>query len=194
MRANRICSLILLCLVGQFMILSACSSGGFLDRTVRFNETVTMTTLDGRETTIKQNEDTKIPNSPVKIEAPGNVSLLIVPVTNNTGTLDVKMRRLDGWAGPELGRQVNQKLNLVLEKVVEAQKALAQKRGREALSIIESLQKDNAELTYLNFLKASAFVLIGDRSAAINSLETALAAFPDNPSGRALLRSLKGGS
>ncbi len=172
--------------------LGACSTGGFMKRTVRFTEPITMTTLDGRESTIKPNEDSRIPNAPVKIESPGNVSLLLVPVADSAGTMEIRMRRLEGWPGPELGRMVNQKLNTVMEKVVEAQKALAQKRGREALSIIEALQKDSSELTYLNFLKASAYVLIGDRNSAVIALESALAAFPDNDSGRALLRSLKG--
>lgn len=182
----------ILCLA--LIALSACSStGGYLNKSARFAEPVTLVTLDGQETSVKANEDTKIPNKPVKIESPGYVSLLLIPTSNDSGTMEVKMRRLEGWSGSEVGRQVNQKLNLVLEKVVEAQRALAGKKGREALSIIEALQQENSELTYLDFLKASAYVLIGDRNAASRTLESALAAFPDNPSGKALQRSLNGG-
>lgn len=171
---------------------TGCASLGLSEKKMKFAEAVTLVNLDGRETSIPAGQTTEIPSEPVKIEAPGMVSLLVVPLDSNTSNVDIKMRKLEGWSGPDMGRQVNIRLNQILEKVVEAQKALGSKRGREALSIIESIQKDSPELTFLNFLKASAHVLNGDRSAAIASLEVALATFPDNASGKALLKSLKG--
>ncbi len=173
-------------------VLTGCASLGLSGKKLKFSEPVTLVSLDGRETSVPAGELIELPGEPVKFEAPGAVSLLVVPLNSNTSSIDVKMRKLEGWSGPELGRQVNQKLNTVLERVVEAQKALGSKRGRDALNIIENIQKDSPELTYLNFLKASAHVLNGDRNSAISALETALASFPGNASGEALLKSLKG--
>jgi|GEM_PF-4856325 len=175
-------------------LLGACASSGLSDsRTLRFQNPVTLSGSDGRETSYKAGESVPMPREPVRIEAPGQVSLLVVPLEGGSGVSEIKMRRLDSWGGPELKRAVNIQLNKVLERVVEAQRALSRRSGREALEILQDLESSHPELTYLNFLKASAYVLQGERESARRAVEAGLVAFPDNPSGLALLKSLSGG-
>ncbi|MEO6459411.1 MAG: hypothetical protein ABIO95_03080, partial [Bdellovibrionota bacterium] len=76
------------------------------------------------------------------------------------------MRRLETWSGSEMGRELNQRLNKVTGRVVEIQRALAKRSGRDALRMIEELESSYPELTYLNFLKASSYVLNGERDKA----------------------------
>ncbi len=175
------------------MLLGGCASMGNDTRTLRFKDAVTLTASDGRETAYKAEESVPMPQDPVQIEAPGKVSLLVVPLGTGSGVSEIKMRRVDTWAGPELNRAVNQQLNKVLERVVEAQRALSRRSGGEALRILQELETSNPGLSYLNFLKASAYVLQGERDQARRAVEQGLAAFPDNPSGLALLKSLGGG-
>jgi hypothetical protein len=169
---------------------TACASLGSDTRSLKFKDAVTVTTAEGRETDYKAGESISVPSEPVQVEAPGQVSVLIVPAGLGSGVTEIKMRRLETWSGPELGREINQRLNKVTGRVVEIQRALAQRSGREALRLIEELQANYPELSYLNFLKASAFVLMGERARARTAVEAGLVDFPEDVSGKALLRSL----
>jgi hypothetical protein len=131
-------------------------------------------------------------SQPLFVESPGNIGVLVVPAQASSGAIDVRLRRSDAWRGADFTREVNQRLNTVLDRIFAIQKSLGSRQGQEALRQIEALQAQYPELSYLDFLKASAFVLTGDRDRARAAVETALASFPDNASGRALLRSLGG--
>jgi hypothetical protein len=176
----------LLCLAS----LAACASFMSDSRTLKFKDNVTVTTIEGRETQYKAGEVIPMPREPVQVEAPGQVGVIIVPASGGAGVTELKMRRIDSWSGPELNREVNQRLNRVLERVVEAQKFLSKRQGSDALRVISELQGSMPELSYLEFLKASAHVVNGDREKARAAVEAGLSSFPDNASGRALARSL----
>jgi hypothetical protein len=180
--------------LGLTLLITGCATMGNDTRTLRFRDAVTVTGADGRETAYKAGESIPMPSDPVQIESPGQVSMLVVPLAPRAGVSEIKMRKTEGWAGTEFNREVNLRLNRTVERVVEAQRALANRQGREALRIVEDLQNSYPELTYLDFLKASAYVLLGDREKARAAVESGLAAFPDNAAGRRLAASLSGGA
>ena len=176
------------------LLLSACASTNPFgeSRRLKFKNDVTVTSADGKESQHKSGDEIPFSNTPVFVESPGNVGLLVVPAQASSGSIDVRLRRADSWRGSDFNREVNQRLNNVLDRIFAIQKSLGARQGQEALRQIESLQAQYPELSYLDFLKASAFVLTGERERARSAVESALASFPDNASGRALLRSLGG--
>lgn len=162
-------------------------------KVVRFENDVTVVQPGGGKTNYKKGDTYPFPNIPVQVEAPGYVTVLMLPTQGNSGEATLTMRAIDDWGGPQFKQQLNSRLNEIISRVVEAQKELSGGRARGALSIIEDLQSKSPELTYLNFLKASCLIVLGEREKARAALDVALAAFPDNESGRALSQSLSGG-
>jgi predicted negative regulator of RcsB-dependent stress response len=79
------------------------------------------------------------------------------------------------------------------EAVFEIQKLLAAKNTDRALGLLDQLQGRFPALDYLNFMRASALVLKGDRKGATSALKKALATHPSNVEGQALLKALEGG-
>jgi hypothetical protein len=176
----------------SFFLVSCASFSGDEARQIKFNDAVVVTNMDGKETSYKVGDTMQFPNAPVKVESQGNVSMLLIPTSTGPGTVEVKLKKIDSWGGYDFDREVNTRLNKVIEKFVSAQRALASRQGREALRIVEDLQSTNPGLTYLDFLKASAYVLNGENDRARVALESALAAFPENAAGKSLLNSLNG--
>ncbi len=163
-------------------------------RTLRSKQALTLTTLDGRESSYKAGENIPLPKEPSLIEAPGMVGLLVLPATSGSGVSEVNLRRMETWMGPDLNREVNERLNKVMERVFDAQRAISNRQGGEALRIVEELQNSYPELSYLDFLKASAYVLTGKRERARAAVTSGLSAFPANTAGQALQNSLNKGS
>jgi thioredoxin-like negative regulator of GroEL len=171
--------------------LGACASfGGSDGRTLKFQDDVTVTQAGGNRTTVAKGEAMPMPNVPVHVEAPGRVGVLVVPTSSAAGETLISLKPVEDWGGPQLNRLVNARLNEVLSRVVDAQKMLGSGRAKDALATIEDLQTRNPELTYLNFIKASCLVVLGERDRARSALDAALSAFPDNESGRALAASI----
>jgi hypothetical protein len=175
--------------LGAFSLFS-CANMGQGSRVIRFQDNVTVSYPNGREMTFKAGETLSLGREPVKIEAPGQVGVLIVPLPEDAGVSDLKLRRISQWTGPEIEKDLDQRLNRIMGRVIEAQRALSRRSGRESLSIIEELENQNSGLTYLNFLKASSYMLLGDREGARRAVEAGLESFPDDRAGRELLRSL----
>lgn len=174
-------------------LLAACSSldsdGG---RILKFKDDVTVLEAGGSKSSVKKGESIPLPAQPINIESPGHIGLLVIPVTPAKGEVEISLKPVEEFGGSQFNRAVNSRLNEILSKVVDAQKLLASGKAREALGIIENLQEKNSELTYLNFLKASCLVVLGERSRAREALDAALASFPDNEAGKALLNQIDG--
>lgn len=173
--------------------LASCASQMNVTRTVRFKDDVTMITMDGKETSINAGDSMPLPTEPFQISGYGQTGVLVVPLNSSGGSTDIKLNKVQNSKDPEFNRELNTRLNQVIEKVVTAQRALSNRQANEALQIIAGLQNTYVGLTYLDFLKASTYVLLGEREKARQAIETALAAFPDNVAGKQLLESLSRG-
>lgn len=166
--------------------LGACSSMDGSRKVLKFQNDVTVIEAGGSKTAYKKGDTLPVPLVPTHIEAPGYIGMLVVPSSSGTGEIDVSLKNIEEFGGPQFNRELNARLNEVVARVVEAQKMLASGKARDALGVIENLQDKNSELTYLNFLKASCLVVLGERARARTALEDALASFPDNEAGRSL--------
>lgn len=171
------------------LILGACSSGTG-QRTVRFQDDVSVTDAAGKTSAIKKGDPVVVEDSPLHAESAGHVGVLIVPISSAPGVTEITLKPIDEFGGPRFNALLNKGLNEVVSKVIEAQKLLASGKARDALKVIEGVQEKNPDLTYLNFLKASCLVILGEKDRARTSLERALTDFPENEAGRALAASI----
>lgn len=167
------------------------NEGSATTRNLKFQNDVTVGEVGGSKTPVKKGDVMPMPKGPLQVEAPGYVGVVVLPVPSKPGEVDISLKPVDEFGGPQFSRTVNQRLNETISRVVEAQKLLASGKARDALSIIETLQSKAPELTYLNFLKASCLVVLGERERARAALSVALDAFPDNEAGRALAATMK---
>ena len=142
----------------------------------------------------KRGENIDSENKPVLVESPGFASLYIIPLPGDVvgSEVDATLRPLDTWSDEASKKKINSLLNGVVTKMSEIQILMASGRSKEALLSIEQLSNSYPELTYLNFLRASCLVLVGEREKARAVLETALRDFPDNVEGRQLFKALRG--
>ncbi len=178
-----------LVLTTTILALGACSSGSG-QRTLRFQSDVNVTDAAGKTNAVKKCDPIVVENSPLHAESAGHVGVLVVPIPSEPGVTEITLKPIDEFGGPRFDALLNKGLNEVVSKVIEAQKLLASGKARDALKVIENVQQKNPELTYLNFLKASCLVILGEKDRARTSLERALADFPENEAGRALAASI----
>lgn len=171
------------------LALAACSSGSG-QRTVRFQNDVNVTDAGGKTNAVKKGDPVVVEDSPLHAESAGYVGVLVVPMSSEPGVTEITLKPIDEFGGPRFNALLNKGLNEVVSKVIEAQKLLAAGKARDALKVIENVQEKNPDLTYLNFLKASCLVILGEKDRARTSLERALADFPENEAGRALAASI----
>ncbi len=131
---------------------------------------------------------------PLWISSKGFVPVLLVPVdTDPNQRISVKLISVEDWPPEKLQGILTQELARLSEAVFEIQKLLAAKNTDRALGLLDQLQGRFPALDYLNFMRASALVLKGDRKGAIGALKKALATHPSNVEGQALLKALEGG-
>jgi hypothetical protein len=131
---------------------------------------------------------------PLWISSKGFVPVLLVPVdTDPNQRISVKLISVEDWPPEKLQGILTQELARLSEAVFEIQKLLAAKNTDRALGLLDQLQGRFPALDYLNFMRASALVLKGDRKGATSALKKALATHPSNVEGQALLKALEGG-
>jgi predicted Zn-dependent protease len=141
----------------------------------------------------KKRDTVPVSTEPVLIESPGYVGLLVVPESKAATDIKVTLKAAEQWESKTSDRKLNQKLNQLVSRVNEVQVLISSNKAKEALHKLEGLQASYPEITYLNFLKASCYVLLGETSRAKVALETAMRDFPENEDGKALYQTISGG-
>jgi hypothetical protein len=168
----------------------ACGSSSTL-RSLKTTQDVKIGEGDAKEVELKAGETRPLSSTEVtRVERPGYIGVVLVPLQTASPSVEVTLRKIDTWGGDELYQEVNQRLNALLPKMIEAQRALASGKAREALMLVDGLQTQYPQLTYLNFMRASALFVLGDRDKALGALDIALSSFPDNAAGLSLRKTL----
>ncbi len=152
---------------------------------------VFITTPGGKPQRIK-NGETYVSNQATHVESEGFVGLLVVPLNTGGGSADVALRAIDDSGGAKLDHKANGQLDDVVSAVNESQRLLSERRGLEALKVIERSQEKYPRVSYLNFIKASCQVVLNQKQRAAEALNMALADFPKNAGGRPLSKPLAG--
>jgi tetratricopeptide (TPR) repeat protein len=113
------------------------------------------------------------------VESPGHIGVLVVPLGKNVeANLRLKEISLDQLS-PSMRKKQNIVISKILKDVIMAQNLLQGRKAFEALALVDKLITENGDLVYLNFLKASCHILLGQKEMARNSLDQALKIYPD---------------
>lgn len=128
----------------------------------------------------------------VLVEAPGRVSVVVVPAHPNAGTYDVSLREVGRWRGADLQGQADNILGPLVKTLNELQIKLAGRKWEEALKDVDALMQKYPGVHYLKFYRATCLILLNRNEDAKGVLEDVLRYFPDNKDGRDLLIKLGG--
>lgn len=124
------------------------------------------------------------------IESTGFVSTLIIPMNPRAEAAKVTLKPIDKTIESRAQPVDPRLFNELLIAINEVQARLALNKPKDALSLVESLQAKTPGVTYLDFLKASCYVVAGENSRAKALLEKALKEFPDNKQAQELYERL----
>ena len=145
--------------------------------------------------TVKAGERFEINDTvPALVESSGKVPVIVLPLGSTKSEVKVTAPSVVDWPSALTQKRMDQNLSVLLNSIQEVEAKLKKNEAREALSMMDRLQSQFPELSYLNFLRASALVLNGQKKEALDSLNKALAAHPNNVRGQQMLSALKGGN
>ncbi len=147
---------------------------------------------DNQAKLYKAGESVDVGGEPMYLESPGYVGMILVPINGSASKIRPSSRRISEWTSEQVQADLDQKLSSLVEETNRVQVLMSKRQSKEALSSVSSLQLRYPKVAYLNFLKASALYLDGDRAQARAVLEQALLAYPNHAQARELYMSLGG--
>jgi hypothetical protein len=134
----------------------------------------------GESHEIKRGETVVLGEKPTLIQAPGYVGVLVLPSSDYKGLVDIDLKPVKSYGGEAFNRKFNQSVNEVISEINEIQLLVAKSKPQEALDRALLLQTKYPQLTYIQLLKASAFVMLHEEKKALQALEIAIKDFPEN--------------
>lgn len=123
---------------------------------------------------LRKGEAVGLGTEPVYLQAPGYVSLLVVPLGGTSQSVFPSLRPIDEWGGEAFESALNSKVNELVAGINDVEVLLGKARIEEAIAKIELLQRRYPKVTCLNVIKASALFLSGERSQAKAVLDDAM--------------------
>ena len=174
--------------------LVSCSSSSAPKSTqIKLTQDTYVTIGSGSKNLQKKGESVEVKdNNPVYLEAPGYIGMLVVPVKDAVAQLEPSLKPIDGWSGEVFEKIINSKINEIVQETNLVQILLSTGKGKEAFEKIDLLQKKYPQVTYLNFYRASALYVMGEKENVKNALKIALKDFPDHVEARNFYKSLGG--
>jgi predicted Zn-dependent protease len=133
-------------------------------------------------------------SKPMLVQSRGFIPVLVVPFDNkDPAPFTVNLKQVRDWPSKMTQRNLNDSYDTLIVSTLKIQGFLAKKNADAALAELDQLQHKFPEVSYLNFFRANALFLKGDRTQAVATLKIALKDHPDNAEGVELLRVLGGG-
>ena len=149
--------------------------------TITLKQNATVLDGDGQQLSLAKGDIIHLKNSPLLIESPGYVGLLIVPSMPFAAKTEIKLKEIsDETISRKIRRENSLKMNKVLMKITEIQKAIAENKIELSLDMTKSLRQEFPDITYLKFIEASCHILLNNRDTAKTLMEDALTDFPDD--------------
>jgi hypothetical protein len=163
-------------------------------KTSQIKMTQDMYVSRGSESRIKhkKGEVLSINDKPLLLEVPGHVDMLIIPLKNSISQVEPVLKPIDEWSGEALEKSLNIKLSEIINETIKVQFLLYSKKEKEALAKLDLIQAKYPRVSYLNFLRASALFLMGEKIKSKLAIEVALKDFPNDENARSFYESLGG--
>lgn len=124
------------------------------------------------------------------IKSPGRVPVLVAPVPSSDNLVEIEAPEVDQWPPKLITMKIASELNTLLAEFDDIRAALKDNEPDKALDKVRTVRSRYPELSYFNFLEASALVMKGDRKQAVTKLKEGLKDFPNQESALELLRAL----
>lgn len=142
----------------------------------------------------KKGDTVEVSQVPVLVEAPGKIGVLLIPLHSQEQVAKIALQK-----GGEISTGLSEAdaikaQNYLLTKANEVQTWLAERKTKEALTLVDELIQKYPKVVQLKFMKASCLVLMDERERARVLLEIALKEDPENRAGKDLMQFLTPGS
>lgn len=172
------------------LLLSSCSSfKGAKHAVVAGHDMTAIQKGEAKE--VKEGEEIIVEKDPVFLHAKGKKSAIVFPASSNTAKFNVNLPDVnEETIGHFADRKVNKQLNKLVEEISKVQILLSKKQFKQALESIKLIKKDYPRLSYLHFLEASCYLMLGQRGVAKDLLRQGLEDFPENEDAKKLYLSL----
>lgn len=153
------------------LILAACSTAPREVEVMLEQDVMITRPGDSKPTPMKRGDLLKVAeNSPSLVESPGHVPVLVLPTQTGTQSASLRLKPLgdvtampkDFWAG----------IDGLFEDVVQVQKLLRDRKGREALTLSDDLIARYPQVSKLRLLKASCLMVLGEKRAAMAVMQS----------------------
>ena len=140
----------------------------------------------------KKGETIEISNQAVSIEAPGYVGVVLVPTNSNIAKHNINLKPIENWGGEAVESHLNQVVTFALQKIITAQVMLGQGKAKEALELVQEIQREYPNVSYFKFVEASCLAVLGEKEKARSVLSDALKKYPSHPEAQKLFVALGG--
>ncbi len=124
-------------------------------------------------------------NQPTLISSPGFYPMTVIPAESGRASLQIKLSAIEEKEESKANPQVE--ANQLLLDTIRVQSLIARKKGSEAVTLVENLQKKWDQVAVLELLKASALIVDGNFQRAKAILEEAIKKNPNNSELKELL-------
>ena len=164
-----------------FSILSGCSTFEGVNNEVKLSQESTVTFESGEKLKVEKEKAVSLDKGPVLIESPGHLGVLVVPIKDKDQSVNVRLKKLNKENfGDQFQAIYNQEMTQILGEVYKVQKLIHENKKQDALVQVQRLKDKFPGLTYLSFLEASVYLVMGDKGKTKQLLEVALTNYPDN--------------
>lgn len=159
------------------------------------------TTEHGQMTNLTTQEVTQIKGetdidmtlvAPLWITLNGRVPVLAIPVQQGHSTIKVNPPLFKDAVGDMAQVEIGKIVSNLMVSLQEVQGLVRKKELDKAMAKIEEIEKLYPRVTFLEFVKASIYLLKGNKSMARQATERGLEAHPDYREGQDFLKMLDG--
>jgi len=148
---------------------------------ITFMQEVSVSEGNGEKKQMKKDEKWEVMETPILVEKPGYVSVLVIPYNKSPTASQMALKEINpSEASPYVLKASNKILDEVMNEVLIAQNLLSKKDAKGALETVEKIIIKYPQLSYLKFIKASCLMVMGNKENAVKLLEETLTEYPEN--------------
>ena len=184
----------LLWIVGLTIAVSACATPSPHRFEFELLQDAQVSGLEGAPKGFKKGQKLKMGSQPYLVESPGYLSVLVLPGASELpNRMKLSLKKDERLDAVKCDLVQDQKVQDVLPEIERLQTMIGQDHAKDALARLDELQRKHPRVTFLNFLRASILVVLGDQAQALSILGVALRDFPQNEAGREMYRTISQG-
>ena len=151
-------------------------------------------TQNGKKTKLKSGESFTLESQGVvRAEAPGSVSMVILPLSSENNKLDISLASLKDIKIDEIESiGLNRRLDLILPEIQKIQRMMLQKDYTNALSKVRDLKVQYPKVAFFSFIEGACYKILNRKSEALQAVREGLVLYPQSADARELYRQLTG--